>query len=283
MEKRRFGRTNHMSTLAVFGAVALGQLDQPQADQVMQQVIDAGINHIDIAPSYGQAEARLGPWMPEFRDRFFLGCKTMERTHKGLVNEFHESLDRLQVEKFDLYQLHAITTMEELDACTQPGGALEGAREMREEGLTSYIGITGHGMQAPEIFLEALSRFDFDSVLFPIYPALFADEDYRTDALALLEACDEKDVGVMAIKSIAKEPWGDRERRFHTWYVPFEEEEIIRKNVNFVLSQKLTHICTAGDYRLLDKLLSACENFEPMTAADQQALIKAQQDLELIF
>jgi aryl-alcohol dehydrogenase-like predicted oxidoreductase len=283
MEKRRFGRTNHMSTLAVFGAVALGQLDQPQADQVVQQVIDADINHIDIAPSYGQAEARLGPWMPEFRERFFLGCKTMERTRQGLIDEFHESLDRLQVEKFDLYQLHAITTMEELDACTQPGGALEGAREMREEGLTSYIGITGHGMQTPEIFLEALSRFDFDSVLFPIYPALFADEGYRRDALALLETCEEKDVGVMAIKSIAKEPWGDRERRYHTWYVPFEEEEIIQKNVNFVLSQKLTHICTAGDYRLLDKLFSACENFEPMTAEDQQALIKAQQDLELIF
>ena len=283
MEKRRFGRTNHMSTLAVFGAVALGQLDQPQADQVVQQVIDAGINHIDIAPSYGQAEARLGPWMPEFRERFFLGCKTMERTRQGLIDEFHESLDRLQVNKFDLYQLHAITTMEELDACTQPGGALEGAREMREEGLTSYIGITGHGMQAPEIFLEALSRFDFDSVLFPIYPALFADEGYRRDALALLETCEEKDVGVMAIKSIAKELWGDREHRYHTWYVPFEEEEIIQKNVNFVLSQKLTHICTAGDYRLLGKIIEACENFEEMTPKEQAEVIEQQADLELIF
>jgi len=283
MEKRRFGRTNHMSTLAVFGAVALGQLDQPQADQVVQQVIDAGINHIDIAPSYGQAEARLGPWMPEFRERFFLGCKTMERTRQGLIDEFHESLDRLQVNKFDLYQLHAITTMEELDACTQPGGALEGAREMREEGLTTYIGITGHGMQAPEIFLEALSRFDFDSVLFPIYPALFDNEGYRTDALALLEACEEKDVGVMAIKSIAKELWGDREHRYHTWYVPFEEEEIIQKNVNFVLSQKLTHICTAGDYRLLGKIIEACENFEEMTPKEQAEVIEQQADLELIF
>lgn len=283
MKKRRFGRTNHMSTLAVFGAVALGQLDQPQADRVVQQVIDAGINHIDIAPSYGQAEARLGPWMPRIRDQFFLGCKTMERSRQGAIDEFHESLERLQVDRFDLYQLHAITTMEELDACTQAGGALEGAVAMREKGLTRYIGITGHGMDAPRLFIEALSRFDFDSVLFPIYPALFANQDYRTQALTLLDICEEKDVGVMAIKAIAKEPWGEREHRYHTWYVPFEEKQVIQDNINFVLSQKLTHICTAGDYRLLDKLFTACENFEPMTPQDQQALIKSQQDLALIF
>jgi len=283
MEKRRFGRTNHMSTLAVFGAVALGQLDQPQADQVVQQVINAGINHIDIAPSYGQAEARLGPWMPRIRDQFFLGCKTMERSRQGAVKEFHESLERLQVEAFDLYQLHAVTTMEELDACTQSNGALEGVIAMREKGLTRYIGITGHGMEAPRIFIEALSRFDFDSVLFPIYPALFANDAYRTQALALLDICEEKDVGVMIIKSIAKEPWGEREHRYHTWYVPFEEQQAIQDNVNFVLSQKLTHICTAGDYRLLDKLFTACEGFEPMTDEDQEKLIQQHADMELIF
>ena len=283
MEKRRFGRTNHMSTLAVFGAVALGQLDQPQADQVVQQVINAGINHIDIAPSYGQAEARLGPWMPRIRDQFFLGCKTTERSRQGAVKEFHESLERLQVEAFDLYQLHAVTTMEELDACTQSNGALEGVIAMREKGLTRYIGITGHGMEAPRIFIEALSRFDFDSVLFPIYPALFANDAYRTQALALLDICEEKDVGVMIIKSIAKEPWGEREHRYHTWYVPFEEQQAIQDNVNFVLSQKLTHICTAGDYRLLDKLFTACEGFEPMTDEDQEKLIQQHADMELIF
>lgn len=283
MEKRRFGRTNHMSTLAVFGAVALGRLEQSAADKVMQQVIDAGINHIDIAPSYGEAEARLGLWMPHIRQNFFLGCKTMERSKNGLIKEFHESMKRLKVDGFDLYQLHAVTTMEELDQCTQRGGALEGAVEMREKGLTRYIGITGHGMQAPQIFMEALSRFDFDSVLFPIYPALFAKEEYRTGALALLDLCEKQDVGVMAIKAIAKEPWGEHEHQYHTWYKPFDEKEAIQRNINFVLSQKLTHFCTAGDYRLLDDIFEACDNFEPMPEAEQQALIKKQADLELIF
>ncbi len=283
MEKRRFGRTNHMSTLAVFGAASLGRLDQPLADQVIQQMINAGVNHIDVAPTYGEAELRLGPWMPRIRKKFFLGCKTMERTKEGLITECHESLGRLRVDHFDLYQLHAITTMAELDQCTQTGGALEGAIEMRDEGLTAFIGVTGHGMQAPQIFIEALSRFDFDSVLFPIYPALFADDEYRAGALALLDLCEEKDVGVMTIKAIAKEPWGDREHTRHTWYKPFEEKETIQRHINFALSHKLTHICTAGDYRLLSDVYEACENFEPMSEEARQALIEKQAELDLIF
>jgi predicted aldo/keto reductase-like oxidoreductase len=283
MEKRRFGRTNHMSTLAVFGGVALGQLDQPTADRVIQQVIDAGVNHIDIAPSYGEAELRLGPWMPKIRDDFFLGCKTMERSKQGAINEFNQSLERLQVDTFDLFQLHAVTTTEELDECTRTGGSLEGVIEMREQGLTRFIGITGHGMQTPALFSEALHRFDFDSVLFPIYTALFADDDYRTQTLALLDLCEEKDVGVMIIKAIAKEPWGERDHDYHTWYAPFEDQTTIHHNINFVLTHKLTHICTVGDYRLLGKVLQACQHFKPLSADAQNALIQEQSKQELIF
>ena len=283
MEKRRFGRTNHMSTLAVFGAVALGQLDQPLADKVIQNMIDAGVNHIDVAPSYGDAEVRIGPWMPKIRKDFFLGCKTMNRSKEDAIKEAHQSLERLQISKFDLYQLHAVRSMAELDACTSPGGALEGVVELRDQGLTQYIGITGHGMQTPAVFIEALSRFDFDSVLFPINPALFAQEDYCKQTLTLLDLCEEKDVGVMIIKSVAKQSWGDQEQRFHTWYEPFEDEEMIRKNVHFALSQKLSHICTPGDYRLLDKVFKACESFEPMPQDDQEALIESQADLKVNF
>ena len=283
MEKRRYGRTNHMSTLAVFGAAALGQLDQPLADQAIQQALNSGINHIDIAPSYGEAELRLGPWMPNIRKDVFLGCKTTERSRAGAMIEFQKSLALLRVDTFDLYQLHAITTMEELDLCTQTGGALEGVIEMREQGLTRFIGITGHGMQTPSIFIEALKRFDFDSVLFPIYPVLFANEAYRTKALELLDICEERDIGVMTIKAVAKEPWGDREHSFHTWYAPFENPDVIQDNINFVLSYKLTHICTPGDYRLLGKVLNAVENFNPMSTEAQEALSKKLANFELIF
>jgi len=248
MNKRRYGRTNHLSTLAVFGAFALGQIDQPLADKVMQQVIDAGINHIDVAPSYFEAELRLGPWMSRIRKEVFLGCKTMERGKEGAIKEFHESLKRLQVDSFDLYQLHAVTNMDELDACTAKDGALEGVIAMQEQGLTQFVGITGHGMEAPAVFIEALNRYDFDSILFPINPRLFADKVYRANATTLLELCEEKDVGAMIIKAIAKEPWEDEKHRYHTWYKPFENEDAVQNTINFALSQKLTHICTPGTH-----------------------------------
>ena len=173
--------------------------------------------------------------------------------------------------------------MAELDKITGKGGALEGVLEMREKGLTDFIGITGHGMQAPAIFIEALHRFDFDSVLFPVNPTLFAQPDYREKALALLDLCDQKDVGVMTIKSVAKEPWGERDHTYHTWYRPFDEAADIQKSINFVLSQKLTHICTPGDYRLLDKVFTACEHFEPLTDVEQAALIEKRVQLAPIF
>ncbi len=283
MKKRRFGRTNHMSTLAIFGAVALGQLDQPLADKTIRIVLDAGINHFDVAPSYGEAELRLGPWMGDIRENIFLGCKTTERSQAGALAEFHESLKRLQVDTFNLYQLHAISTMAELDLCTKMGGALEGIIEMREQGLTRFIGITGHGLQAPDIFIEALSRFDFDSVLFPIYPAIFSNEPYRTKALELLDLCEERDVGVMTIKALAKEPWGNRKHKFHTWYAPFEEPNLVQENINFVLSHKLTHICTPGDYRLLGMTLDAVNNFNPISPEKQDALVEKRAKFELIF
>lgn len=283
MEKRKFGRTGHDSTIAIFGAFSIGKLSQENADRVIQQVIDAGVNHIDIAPSYDDAELRLGPWMPQIRDDFFLGCKTMERTAEGCRHEMEESLQRLQVDKFDLYQIHAVTEMADLDAATQKGGALEAIIEAREQGLTDYIGITGHGMQSPEIFIEALSRFDFDSVLFPINYKLYARSEYREKAEELLKLCQEKDVGTMIIKPVAKAPWGERTQRYHTWYEPFSDKENIQLTVDFALSQPVTGICTAGDHRILPMVLDACENFKPMLPQSQAALISQGAEMELIF
>src|ERR1044072_8418436 len=155
METRRFGRTGHMSTVAIFGAAAFYQISQEDADRVMEMIIEAGVNHIDVAPGYGQAEIRIGPWMPRERERFFLGCKTEQRPRDGAWKEMQESLKRLQTDSFDLYQFHAITTMEQLDAVTMKGGALEAFVKAREEGLTKYVGITGHGVNAPQIYREA--------------------------------------------------------------------------------------------------------------------------------
>ena len=283
METRRFGRTGHMSSIAIFGAAAFWQISQADADKVMETIIEAGVNHIDVAPSYGQAEIRIGPWMPQERQRFFLGCKTMERSKAGAWNEMQESLKRLQTETFDLYQCHAITTVEELDAVTMKGGALEAFVEARREGLTKYIGITGHGVNTPQIYLEALRRFDFDSVMFPLNFVQMANPEFRKYAEELIATCKAKDVGTMVIKSITKGPWGERQHTATTWYEPFDKADDIQRAVNFALSYEVTGLCTAGDTRVFPMMLKACENFTRLDHDAMQEMIKLGRQYEPLF
>ncbi len=283
METRRFGRTAHMSTIAIFGAAAFWQIAQADADKVMEQVIEAGINHIDIAPSYGQAEERVGPWMPRERKRFFLGCKTMERTKQGAWDEMQRSLKLLQSESFDLYQCHAVNTMEELDAITMKGGALEAFVEARQRGLIKYIGITGHGVNAPQIYLEALRRFDFDSVLFPLNFVQFANPEYRKHAEELIATCKAKEVGTMLIKTITKAPWGERQHTANTWYEPFDQMDEIQRAVNFALSYEVTGLCTAGDTRILPMMLNACKNFMQQNEMQREEMIQSAKQYEPLF
>ena len=283
METRRFGRTGHMSTVAIFGAAAFMSISQEDADKVIESVIEAGINHIDVAPSYGQAEIRIGPWMPRERGRFFLGCKTMERTKEAAWNEMQQSLKRLQTENFDLYQFHAVTTMEELDAITMRGGALEAFVEARRQGLTRYIGITGHGVDAPKIYIEALKRFDFDSVLFPLNFVQMGNPEYRKYAEELIATCKAKDVGTMVIKAITKAPWGERQHTATTWYEPFNQYDEIQRGVNFSLSYDITGLCTVGDTRILPLFIQACQNFSPLTNDEKEEMIKSGSQYEPLF
>ena len=283
METRRFGRTGHMSTVAIFGAAGLSGSSQEEADRAMEQIIEAGVNHIDIARSYGEAELRVGPWMPRERGRFFLGSKTTERTREGAWKELQETLQRLQTETLDLYQCHAVTTMEELDKVTMKGGALETLVKARDEGLTKYLGITGHGVNAPEIYLEALRRFDFDSVLFPLNFVQMANPRYRKYAEELIATCKARDVGTMVIKAITKAPWGDRPHTATTWYEPFDQMEDIQPAVNFSLSYEVTGLCTAGDTRVLPMFLQACENYTRLNPEEIEQKIKSSGQYEPLF
>ena len=283
METRRFGRTGHMSTIAIFGGAAFWEISQPDADKVIEMIIEAGVNHIDVAPLYGQAEERIGPWMPRERERFFLGCKTTERTKDGAWSEMQRSLKRLQTETFDLYQCHAITTMEELDAVTMKGGALEAFVEARQRGLIQFIGITGHGADAPQIYLEALRRFDFDSVLFPLNFVQMANPEFRKYTEELIATCKTKDVGTMIIKAITKGPWGEKAHTATTWYEPFDKMDDIQPAVNFGLSYDVTGFCTPGDTKILPMVLKACENFNRLGNSELEEMIKSGKQYEPLF
>jgi aryl-alcohol dehydrogenase-like predicted oxidoreductase len=284
MKTRRFGRTNHMSTVAIFGAAAFYDVTQTTADRAMAQVIEAGVNHIDVAPGYAKAEKRLRPWLKSRRDDFFLGCKTLERGRKGAAAELRRSLEILGVDHFDLYQLHAVDSMAELDKATGPGGALEAIVEAREEGLLEYIGITGHGLQVADIFLEALERFDFDSILLPVNFVMYANPAYRKSTETLLARCQERDVAVMAIKAVARALWHDRLKTHSSWYQPFDTMEEVERAVRFSLSQPVSGLCTVGDVKVLPLFLRACERYEePMTVEEQEALIATADRYEPIF
>ena len=283
MQKRRFGRTGHMSTIIIFGAFAVGQVSQAEADAVVELLLAHGVNHIDVAPSYHDAELRLGPWLEKHRDRFFLGCKTQLRGRDQAREELRRSLERLRVGSFDLYQLHAVTTMEELDRCFAPGGSMEAILEARDEGLTRYVGITSHGLHAPAVEMAALERFDFDSLLFTLNFKMWSDEQYRRDVTTLLQMAAERDVGTMVIKALALGPWGDQEPRYHTWYEPFDDAHGIERALCFALSQPVTGAISAGDARLLPMILDAAERFQPMGEAEQQKLLAAAADYEPLF
>lgn len=282
MEKRRFGRTNHMSTVAIFGGAALWDTTQERADAAMEQVIAAGVNHIDVAPSYGKAEELLGPWMPRIRQDFFLGCKTLERTKQGAWDELQRSLEKLRTDHFDLYQIHAITTMAQLNEALR-GGVLDAMLQAREQGLTKFLGITGHGNDSPAVFMEALRRFDFDTILFPINYIQYADANYRAGTRELLQECRARDVGTMIIKAIGKGVWRDQPRTHTSWYVPFDNAADIQAAVNFALSQDVTGLCTAGDLSVLPLFLDACAKYQPQSADEQEALIATAEQYESVF
>jgi aryl-alcohol dehydrogenase-like predicted oxidoreductase len=284
MQTRRLGRTGHQSTVVVFGGAALGRVSQQEAFQALDTMLAAGVNHIDIAPSYGSAETLTGPWLEQHRDKFFLACKTGERSREGARAELEKSLRLLHTDKLELHQLHAVTTFADLHLAMGPGGAIETLKDARDRGLTRWLGITGHGLDAPAIQLEALERFDFDTVMFPINPVLYANASYRADAERLLQVCADRDVGVHLIKSVAKGPWGTQERTHHTWYEPYSRAEKIQQGVDFALSVcESAVIPAAGDIHLLPLVLKAAENYRLLSQSDQEALILQAEELEPLF
>ena len=277
METRRLGRTEHMSSVVTFGAIAVGRgVNQAEADAAVDLVLSRGVNHIDVAPGYGQAMERLAPSMPAIRDQVFLGAKTGERSHKDAWDGIRSCQQRLGVEEFDLFQLHSVSTFKDLDAVTADDGALQALIEMREQGLTRFLGITGHGPDAPRVHLEALRRFDFDTIMFPVSPAIYRNAAYRRDAEALLAEAAARDVGVQAIKMLARGGWGGREREINVWYDPHREQPDIDRSLWFVLSQPVHTAPSTGDLRLLPRILEAAERFRPQTETEQTEAIAAQ-------
>jgi aryl-alcohol dehydrogenase-like predicted oxidoreductase len=260
MERRRLGRLGHDSSVLIYGAAALSEVDQDAADRSVQEALDAGINHFDVAASYGDAELRLGPWMSRIRDQIFLATKVEERAADRAWASINNSLERLQVDRVDLLQLHSVGDFTTLDSVMRSGGALESAVRAMDEGMVGAIGLTGHGRAAAATHLEGLRRYPFATVLTPLNPVLWREDEFRSSYGALVDEVCRQDVGLMTIKSVARRNWRDPqgEHRYATWYEPLDEAERIRAAVSWVLSHdEITGLATAGDVRLLGMIIAA--------------------------
>lgn len=280
MEKRRLGKTGHMSSIITFGSAALWQVSQAEADAAIELAIEHGVNHFDVAPSYGEAEMRLGPWMQKHHKEVFLACKTTERGKTGAWESIKRSLELLKADYFDLFQFHGVDDLETLNVVLGPMGALEAVLEAKEQGLVRHIGITGH---RPFVQIEALNHFDFDTLLFPVNCVLAAHRNDFNDFLPLLEIARQKDVGTIGIKAITKRPWEAAVRMYRTWYEPFDEQEEIDKSLWYALSQGINTAAMPADLHLWPLVIDAAERFRVLDTREQEETISEVKQYKPIF
>ena len=279
-----FGATGHESSRVIFGAAALGDVSQHDADRAIELLLEHGINHIDTAASYGESELRLAPGLRAHRDRFFLATKTGERAYAAAREEIRRSLDRMGVDVVDLIQLHCLVHPAEWELALGEDGALRAAVEAREEGLVRFIGVTGHGLTVAEMHHRSLERFPFDSVLLPYSHVITAnDARYAADVERLLAECHERSVAVQTIKGIARGPWGSKEPSAGTWYEPLVEQEQIDLAVGWVLGDPRVFLNSPGDLDLLPLVIDAAKRCDRRPAEAEMARLASEQRLTPLF
>jgi len=271
MKKRPLGKTGHSSSLvALGGAIFIYPLGE-EGDDFVKYALDLGVNHIDVAPTYGNAELRLGKWVKEYRDDVFLACKTGKRTKQDASEELRHSLERLQTDHLDLYQFHGLDTPEDLQTVIGENGALQTFLEAKEEGLINNIGITSHN---PENIMRALESIQLDTVLLPVNYVLHAHPVPTNDYEPVLEKAGERGIGVIAMKAVARGPYPTEEKTRNTWYQPFTTNLEIEEALRFTLSQDITTAATSSDLEIARMTIDAAENFTPMDKDEQSELIR---------
>ncbi len=281
METRIFGKTGAKITLITMGGCGLGYVGQSEADKAVKLAMDHGINMIDVAPTYGNAEVRLNPWIEKYRNKFFLSEKTLKRKKNGAWRQLNKSLEKLGTSYFDLYQFHAVSSMEELDQILGENGAMEAFREAKETGLIKNIGITAH--DDVRVLQKAIELSDdIDTVLLPVYVSALVNPNPVNDFKRILKITREKNIGVTAIKAISRGRWqGDA--NYNTWYEPLDNQELIDQAVWFTLSQEgVTTYSLPCDVRLWPLVLDAATRYEKLSNEEQKNAVKMARQNEFL-
>lgn len=282
--KQVFGCTGHMSTQIIFGSYALSQATQAEADEILDQLLKYGINHIDTAPMYGNAEISIGRWMEKYRDKFFLATKSRSRSYEGAWKDLRHSLERLKVDQVDLWQMHGLTNPQGWKKAMGTGGALEAFIEARDKGLARFLGVTGHGSKVPVMHKQSLERFDFDTVLLPYSYWQMLNPSYVSHFNELIEMCRERNVAIQTIKSIARRPWKDQPRTYNTYfYEPLEAQVPIDKAVHWAMGLPDSFVITVGDMQLVPKMLDAADRYVERPSDENMKTIMDEFDVQPIF
>ncbi len=281
--KNQFGRTGHASTRIIFGGYALSKATQAEADRILDMLLECGINHIDTAPMYGNAEKCIGSWMEQHRDDFFIATKSRNRSYEGAWKNLQSSLSQLKVDYIDLWQMHGLTNPVSWEKVMAPGGALEAFIEARDKGLVRFLGITGHGNKVPAVHKRSLERFDFDTVLLPYNYLLMQNPRYAADFNELVGCCRERNVAVQTIKSIVRRPWGIRSKTHNTFfYEPLDSQIAIDRSVQWALGLPNSFLITAGDMQILPKMLDAADRFEKRPSGTEMRSLIDEYDMQEI-
>lgn len=283
IERRAFGSTGHLSSATIFGAAALSDVSQAEADTTMELVLSAGVNHIDTANSYGRSEERLGPWTGRYRSSFFLATKSGDRSYAGAKEQLQRSLELLKTDHIDLWQLHNLVDEAEWQQAMGPGGALEAFIEAKEQGLVRFLGVTGHGLEAPAMHRRSLERYPFDAVLLPYNYTMMQNQQYAADFEALAQLCEERAVAMQTIKAITLGPWGEKPRTDATWYEPLHEQEDIDLAVNWVLARPKIFLNTVGDINILPKVFDAAGHLSAKPSDEEMDKLVAERGMQPLF
>ena len=282
--KQDFGRTGHASTRVIFGGYALSKATQAEANQVLDLLLEYGINHIDTAPMYGNAEKCIGPWMEQQRGYFFLATKSRKRAYKEAWEDLQRSLNKLRVDYIDLWQMHGLTNPVGWEKAMGEGGALEAFIEARDKGLVRFLGVTGHGNKVPEMHKRSLDYFDFDTVMLPYNYCQMQYPHYATDFNELVGICQKRNVAVQTIQAIARQSWGRRPKTYNTYfYEPLETQEAIDMSVHWALDFQDSFLISAGDMQLLPKVLEAANRFEKRPSNTEMRTLVDELDIRPIF
>lgn len=282
MERRVLGRTGRELSIVGMGGVVFVGVTQKEADAMVDEAIARGVNYFDVAPSYGseqETEKRLGPALKGHRDRVFLACKTGRRDREGADAELRRSLTHLQTDHFDLYQLHAISSVADVEQAFGPGGAMEAFVAAKEAGLVRHLGFSAHSVEAA---LAAMDRYDFDSALFPINFVTYYEGDFGAQIIAKAQ---EKGIGRLALKAMARTNWKEGEHRTHPncWYEPLTDPRLAELALRFTLSEPITAAVPPGDPRLFRLALDLADNFRPITEEERAELRAYAHGLQPIF